>query len=1324
MKTRIPLLLFAAAAIAVNVVLAGPDPLGEPGRRSLYSKMYWGMLCHASCRDETSPDPIDEMNVKSEKAGGYETRRNLPAASERPVMEYAPEKGTPGEEDFWPFDVAEWERGIGGRLEREETGVYQLVLEDGSLARELPGLGYGFKALRFVSEEMTRWAVAQLDGKYDRVGREMATNLVSESEVGSWKGKDILENKGECAARPAFVRGWVAAWDVGVHEGMRLYLTLQQIRNGFINPSVFSFVVAGEAGRPHRIASFRGFPSRENVLSVLRSARKGNPAADNNMAALMWNHENFVHEFDSKREEEVRSQLVAASNSVPEAARNLARLDDYRQRVAELNRNVYEIEDPTNRLAAIRAKWPHAGDRVSQWKMPDFEERFEYIDSFQNWCNEDKANRYGQFENACREAIALKIEPAIWFYNLACALAVQGNPEKEVFDALEQAVAAGYNEQDHAMADEDFQSVTNDMRFAKLCESMFAIDWPWSFPKRMLNLDDKDVILSEDVVSYVFNEHSYFCMALTTNQCPIVYLNHHENHGIVPCGGLIVPKFSDAAIEAGRASGHANMRFRDFFLSQMKVYPEDFTPYVPTIVAADFELDDDRLNRPMSIPASFSLKGAWLESSLHNNWNVLGVYPAGSDYGVDGIDRFFGNAPLCVTYEGGAEEADKFVRLIRDIIRAMPGYYTVASPPYVMNIIRHAQKCVKDEGDFMNGIAHRPVLRFSDLDEDRARSVARDMKERRPPFPPCIKSRQFDPDTPCVDLVRFPLDNHRLTDSMFHTAFVATSAEKTFGVRVEVDADRGDEIVWKVLQGCEDKIRLLPQTEDRTSMRIEVDHHDVFVVDLPGGGKVKSSRVDIGCFCVRDGIASIPTMISVYFSPNETREYDADGRLASIDYTKPQLEEFYPALFPRGDWKDVFHWDSDGRLSGWTRHGPDIYGKWTTNEFSRDGMMIDSRDELGRPKDVHFSLRATLAQEDGPSALQGEGCIDKLAKIVLRHIEKNVSLLDSTIAFQYEYKSDADRVGVCSRKPPAPFRHRPELSMWADFSDESGFALPLADQMRFGYHRRIGYCRDNLMWWDSAHARSGEGSGVGGKAGKPPKRMSFCPWRPGTNDLWRIDMDDYEEECLASLMELGDGAYRLSGPGADGKDGYLSIHASYREVNSDAEGVAYGKLDEAFPRCGAAEVKERLSSFIGEDGWKSIAISEEDPLLYEDLPEDVYRTLALWRISGDVHFGVRARFEGLFASREYFFYRGKAAEDDVGRIVFFHELPSKAIGNAVLGAMGGNADALNNLAVLLYAGVANPDAFDEKRVVRLLRRSAKLGNATAKHNLAILGGAE
>ena len=56
----------------------------------------------------------------------------------------------------------------------------------------------------------------------------------------------------------------------------------------------------------------------------------------------------------------------------------------------------------------------------------------------------------------------------------------------------------------------------------------------------------------------------------------------------------------------------------------------------------------------------------------------------------------------------------------------------------------------------------------------------------------------------------------------------------------------------------------------------------------------------------------------------------------------------------------------------------------------------------------------------------------------------------------------------------------------------------------------------------------------------------------------------------------------------------------------------------------------------------------------------------------------------------------------------------------MLGAFAGEAEAMNNLAVLLYAEVANAHAYREDVVIDLLKRAAAKGCATARRNLDVL----
>ena len=986
--------------------------------------------------------------------------------------------------------------------------------------------------------------------------------------------------------------------------------------------------------------------------------------------------------------------------------------------------DIYGIADPTNRLEAIRAKWPRAADRVSQWEMPDYDEAFQEIDSFQDWCNEDKASRYGQFEQACRDAIALKIEPAIWYYNLACAFAVQGKPKGEVFDALEQAVAAGYNRPDGARTDSDFQSVTNDVRFAKLCEAMGLVEDDWDTPKTLLDGDAPTVALSEDNVYYVLTRHSYQCYLCSTNDCPIVYLNHHAEHDTVPCDGLIVPQFPEAAVKTMRNAGEANMHFIHV--------PKDSS--VPTIVASNWTQKENRMDGPMSIPAAFALDGSKaIREFFHIASDSIGIYTVASDYACDGIDRFVGHCPISIAHTGGAKESDKFVRLCRDIITALPADLRTCAALYTLYVIRRSQKCVKTEDDYLDGKAWRPALTFSDIDAERAVSCARKLPTDADssPLSPAIIEAKVDAasDVPCTDLWDAPYDHPHISRSGLNSCFIARGAQRTHRYEIKVREYRNvsGEIVWRVLQGDGKKVRLTPLESDKSRMRIEVDWHDVFDVELPDGRTVKSSRVDIGCFSVWKGRASLPSIVSVYFSPNETREYGADGKLVSIDYTKRQLEGFCPKLCPRGDWKDVFHWDGDGKLTGWTRFCTDAKGRVTTNEFTREGLMIDTRDALGRPKDVHRSMASTWKQALAPSDFTNETVrLAKMDRCGFRYDRIKRHPLETTLAWKYEYKDDADRFGRPSPKDPKPFTYRPELCLRADFAEDSGFRLPLLDQMEFGYHTHVSYRHDAAQWFNRADELMREDSRAalemkGLKQPEVLKKMKFCPWKPGTNDLWKIEATKNEEILRASLVELADGVYRSRMPRQKGdEDAWKSVGETYWTVNEVMEAEAYKELDKVYSRCKADVVREVMSDRATEEDWAIIQIVESGHLKYSEIPKGKEFTLAMWKIGDDLYFGIHASPRVLRGSRLYFFRKMEEWAERPLTMDFFHEMPSRAIGNVMLGADTGNAEAINNFAVLFYSGIANPGHYEQSAVIKLLKKAGMRGCMTALYNLGVL----
>ena len=58
--------------------------------------------------------------------------------------------------------------------------------------------------------------------------------------------------------------------------------------------------------------------------------------------------------------------------------------------------------------------------------------------------------------------------------------------------------------------------------------------------------------LSDENVYFELKDAMYSVHLLTSNECPVVYVNHHENHPDIPCEGLINVVYPKEAHEERR----------------------------------------------------------------------------------------------------------------------------------------------------------------------------------------------------------------------------------------------------------------------------------------------------------------------------------------------------------------------------------------------------------------------------------------------------------------------------------------------------------------------------------------------------------------------------------------------------------------------------------------------------------------------------------------------------------------------------------------------------------------------------------------------------
>lgn len=130
---------------------------------------------------------------------------------------------------------------------------------------------------------------------------------------------------------------------------------------------------------------------------------------------------------------------------------------------------------------------------------------------------------------------------------------------------------------------------------------------------------------------------------------------------------------------------------------------------------------------------------------------------------------------------------------------------------------------------------------------------------------------------------------------------------------------------WVLLRGDPNKVRITPLDPSGLSASIAVDWHSAF--DVGTNEKRLTNRVDIGVIASNGVNDSAPGFISISFPGHQLREYSVsaqhspdESRLISIDYDANARGAYFdPILFWSAPWRDVYRYDGDGQLSGWTR---------------------------------------------------------------------------------------------------------------------------------------------------------------------------------------------------------------------------------------------------------------------------------------------------------------------------------------------------------------------------------------------------------------------
>ncbi len=231
--------------------------------------------------------PLDGEEMVALLKLGYE---NATEIAERPRGEMVFTDDGRSEEErrkLWPFDVEAFEATLEASLVKDENGLYCRKDEEGDVSPFNP-------TMRWLNDEMEKWAVRQLDTVFTRVKPDVHAKMTgepaAEEEIMMWS---IPGGGDEFFA----IEAGDGAWELRSYQ----------------------YILWDGKETPVAFAEFNSFPSRKEA-TAMRMARR-DCGSLNNMAVLLWRHRIFAMQFDP---EEVKGLLeIAQEKGVPCAKANL-----------------------------------------------------------------------------------------------------------------------------------------------------------------------------------------------------------------------------------------------------------------------------------------------------------------------------------------------------------------------------------------------------------------------------------------------------------------------------------------------------------------------------------------------------------------------------------------------------------------------------------------------------------------------------------------------------------------------------------------------------------------------------------------------------------------------------------------------------------------------------------------------------------------------------------------------------------------------------------------------------------------------------------------
>lgn len=342
----------------------------------------------------------------------------------------------------------------------------------------------------------------------------------------------------------------------------------------------------------------------------------------------------------------------------------------------------------------------------------------------------------------------------------------------------------------------------------------------------------------------------------------------------------------------------------------------------------------------------------------HYTHNHLYVYPehkdhdAGHDEATGWGDVFFANTPYFLISQGSSGSDQPFLDALAATLSAFhPDTKKILRErglvtPTLQRIFRRCYRPVLSDKEYLTGIAHPTVFEGEQIDIDAMVEMAHAMKpEDIPPVAvmKVVNETQTDPTRDYFDAQ--PSESPLTTSFAIGRVCNATTywREMTISTADSLDANgRPLTFRWVVLRGDPELIQLEDVAGVPSAKRLRVGYHTRR--PIRDGSTIESSRVDIAVFAHNGVNYSAPSFVSFLFPENETRVYDDKKRIISVDYRSSIGNYVDPALIAERLWKDAYHYDATGKLSGWTR----TRGR-KQEEFNAAGELLVPSKDNGAP---------------------------------------------------------------------------------------------------------------------------------------------------------------------------------------------------------------------------------------------------------------------------------------------------------------------------------------------------------------------------------------